>query len=631
MYGPSGPPSVPPFGSNTQTSFEIDTISDISTSTYTSFDSTCVSEGSAVVARGAQAGPVFGPDRWTSERGQSAGGNVDILAPDPEMSDDGMEMSFEATENLLALTKDEESEMTLSEDSGQSPSKVTSKVNTSTSSSVSMPSPVSHGPIRGISPAVTQVRSVRPRSIRVDPRPGHPARYPPNFKHPSEIVFKRGKPFYACNLSATPSRASAPRLPYRFSVGPHVPGARPQFPPPPPRPVLPPAAPRVSMPPVRQPPAATVTSGDTSGSVMPSAAPRSSPVVRQPPAATVTSGELEMSDLNPQAMSTFKPPEALRSSTPIPASQPPAAPGTPGSVSNMSPVIPGLPGHDFTRPPPRLGPVNRPPPPSFNPMEGRTVRVEPTSNVGLFAPAVEYAPALNSFATTSDYVRIPVINHLRQVVPSKRPQQPKLSPGHKVNVYISSHPIHGLCKSIEQVYREDLSLELLRMYVKYDLDHVTPGCKLSIIVVDFLVNKQRSVGWHKTIIYDLVTLVHQHPSGSVIRIGNVFINPSLCVPDNFNTKFKLDKNSYKLVLGINEVIKYLMENGCSKSTFGSKSKHVGLTVSGKGWKPEAWEGYNPIRPASITRCYKLTIPFQRKRSFLLRSALDSELRALPVV
>ena len=114
MYGPSGPPSVPPFGSNTQTSFEIDTISDISTSTYTSFDSTCVSEGSAVVARGTQAGPVFGPDRWTSERGQSAGGNVDILAPDPEMSDDGMEMSFEATENLLALTKDEESEMTLS-------------------------------------------------------------------------------------------------------------------------------------------------------------------------------------------------------------------------------------------------------------------------------------------------------------------------------------------------------------------------------------------------------------------------------------------------------------------------------------------------------------------------------------
>merc|ERR1712121_20601 len=137
------------------------------------------------------------------------------------------------------------------------------------------------------------------------------------------------------------------------------------------------------------------------GSVMPSAAPRSSsPVVRQPPAATVTSGELEMSDLPPQAMSPFRPPAALRSSTPIPASQPSAAPGTPGSVSNMSPVIPGLPGHDFTRPPPRLGPVHRPPPPSFNPMEGRTVRIEPTSNIGPFAPAVEYAPALNSGANS---------------------------------------------------------------------------------------------------------------------------------------------------------------------------------------------------------------------------------------
>ena len=340
-----------------------------------------------------------------------------------------------------------------------------------------------------------------------------------------------------------------------------------------------------------------------------------------------------MSDLSPQALSPFRPPAALRSSTPISASQPPAAPATPGSVSmsDVSPLVSGFPSHDFTRPPPSLGSVQRPPPPSFNPMEGRTVRVEPTSNIGPFAPAVEYAPALNSFATTSNYARIPVLNHHKQVVPSKRPKQPKLSPDHKLNLYISSHPVHGLRKSIEQVYKEDLSLELLRMYVKHDLDHVTPGCKMSIIVVDFVVNKQRSVGWHRTKILELVDLVHSHPSGSVIRIGMVFMNPSLCIPDNFNTRFKLEKNCFNLVRGINEVIKFLMENTCSKSTFGSTGKHVGLTVSGKGWKVEAWEGFNPVRPASITRCSKLTLPYQRKRSLHIRNALDSEMRALPEV
>ena len=340
-----------------------------------------------------------------------------------------------------------------------------------------------------------------------------------------------------------------------------------------------------------------------------------------------------MSDLSPQALSPFRPPAALRSSTPILASQPPAAPTTPGSVSmsDLSPHVSVFPSHDFTRPPPSLGTVQRPPPPSFNPMEGRTVRVEPTSNIGPFAPAVEYTPALNSFAISSNLARIPVLNHHKQVVPSKRPKQPHLSPDHKLNLYISSHPVHGLRKSIEQVYKEDLSLELLKMYVKHDLDHVTPGCKMSIIVVDFVVNKQRSVGWHRTKILELVDLVHSHPSGSVIRFGLVFMNPSLCIPDNFNTRFKLDKNCFNLVRGINDCIKFLMENTCSKSTFGSFGKHVGVTVSGKGWKSEAWEGFNPVRPASITRCSKLTLPYQRKRSINIRNALDSEIRALPEV
>ena len=463
IYGPSGPPSLPPFGSNTQSTFDKDTLSDTSNTSYTSFDSTCLSEGSADAARGTQAGPVYGPDRWSSGRGQASGGNVDLLAPDPEVSDDGMEVSVEATNVLLTYTQDEETEITLSEVSGLSSSKAATKADTPATSSApvpgewpisSTPSPVPFGPVRGISPAVSQARSVRPPSLRAYPRPRFPVCYPSNFKHPSPIIFRHGRPIYVKDLPAMSPRASAPRpvIPFRYSARPQVPDTRPEFilPPPPPMPVLPSAAPRSS-----------------------------TPSVRQPPAATVTSGELSMSDLSPQALSPFRPPAALRSSTPILASQPPAAPTTPGSVSmsDVSPLVSVFPSHDFTRPPPSLGSVQRPPPPSFNPMEGRTVRVEPTSNIGPFAPAVEYTPALNSFAISSNLARIPVLNHHKQVVPSKRPKQPHLSPDHKLNLYISSHPVHGLQKNIEQVYKEDLSLELLKCMLSMTWTTLPPVAK----------------------------------------------------------------------------------------------------------------------------------------------------------
>ena len=184
---------------------------------------------------------------------------------------------------------------------------------------------------------------------------------------------------------------------------------------------------------------------------------------------------------------------------------------------------------------------------------------------------------------------------------------------------------------MDQVYREDMTLDVLKSYVKHDLDHVTPGCKLSFIVVDFAVNKQRNVGWHKAKILELVDLLHSHQSGSVIRFGLLFMNPSLCIPDTFNTRLKLPRNYFPLVRGINNFIGYLMSNSCSKSSFGSLGKHVGITVSGKGWKAEAWEGFNPAKPASIIKCSKLTPPYQKRRSFLLMNAINSEIRAFPEV
>merc|ERR1712101_49916 len=109
-------------------------------------------------------------------------------------------------------------------------------------------------------------------------------------------------------------------------------------------------------------------------------------------------------------------------------------------MSDMSPQVPVFPSHGFTHPPPNIGSVQRPPPPSFNPMEGRTVRVDPTSNIGPFAPVVEYTPALSSYAMTANMSMVPVLNHHKQVVPSKHPKFPSLSPNSKLNIYISSQP-----------------------------------------------------------------------------------------------------------------------------------------------------------------------------------------------
>ena len=87
-------------------------------------------------------------------------------------------------------------------------------------------------------------------------------------------------------------------------------------------------------------------------------------------------------------------------------------------------------------PPPMPVVFHHPPPPSFNPMEGRTVRIDPTSNIGPFAPVVQYTPVLGSYAMSASMARVPVMNQHKQLVPSKLPKFPILSPKSKLNVCI---------------------------------------------------------------------------------------------------------------------------------------------------------------------------------------------------
>ena len=52
-----------------------------------------------------------------------------------------------------------------------------------------------------------------------------------------------------------------------------------------------------------------------------------------------------------------------------------------------------------------------------------------------------------------------------------------------------------------------------------------PNSKLSIIVVDFLISKQKSDMWHKEKILELMTSVERHPAGNVSRFGLLFHTP----------------------------------------------------------------------------------------------------------
>ena len=80
-----------------------------------------------------------------------------------------------------------------------------------------------------------------------------------------------------------------------------------------------------------------------------------------------------------------------------------------------------------------------------------TFRVVPTSNIGHFVPAVSVTPVIGSYATTAGLIKVPVMNHKKNMVPSKFPKFPTLSDKSKLTVYISSHPIHGLPKCIGMI------------------------------------------------------------------------------------------------------------------------------------------------------------------------------------
>ena len=400
--------------------------------------------------------------------------------------------------------------------------------------------------------------------------------YPPLFR-PTHSPFSSELPRHALPLT----RATAPRLPRPFT------------------------------------PARTLTPSELSRPARPFKA--STPLYVRPPFS-----ELTRPFATPRPTTSFKPVVAPVYALPTAASRPPTPIMPTAASPPQSPMSICLsPNH------PRV--IQNPPPPGISVMEGRTLRIDPTENIGPFAPAVNSIPVLGSFSVSANLARVPVLNQQKQLVPSKLPRFPTLSPKSKLNIYISSHPVYNLPSHMEQVHRVDLTLDVLFMLVKYDLDHIPPGCKVSFIVVDFVVSKQQSIEWHRTKIFELIDLLLTHPAGNVIRFGLVFIYPSLCIPKTFSKPYKLANDCLPLVTGINTAITKYMTKSCSRSTFGSIGKHVGITAKGKNWKVDAWESFNPNKPSSIIKCSKLTLPYQKRRSFILLNAIESEIRGLPDV
>ena len=143
---------------------------------------------------------------------------------------------------------------------------------------------------------------------------------------------------------------------------------------------------------------------------------------------------------------------------------------------------------------------------------------------------------IGSYATSSESVRVPVLDHKRRIVTSHNPKFPALSSTSKLNVYISSHHIHGLPSHIEQVVRSDLDLEVLTALVEHDLHRTQSNSKLSIIVVDFQISKHKPDVWHKIMLINLMKIVERHPAGYAIRFGMLFYTPNLVKPRQFTAK-----------------------------------------------------------------------------------------------
>ena len=106
--------------------------------------------------------------------------------------------------------------------------------------------------------------------------------------------------------------------------------------------------------------------------------------------------------------------------------------------------------------------------------------------------------------------------------------------------------------------REDLTLKVLFSLVEFELCHLEASSKLSFIVINFAISRDQNDGWHKAMLSQLVDLVRTHPSGNVIRFGEMWCTPDLTSPDSLTTFHKPHRNLYPLYKMLNSHIRKMM-------------------------------------------------------------------------
>ena len=128
-----------------------------------------------------------------------------------------------------------------------------------------------------------------------------------------------------------------------------------------------------------------------------------------------------------------------------------------------------------------------------------------------------------------------------------------------------------------------MTLEVLFALIEYEFCHLEAGCKLSFIVIDFAISKDQNVS-------RLVDLVKSHPSGNMVRFGEMWCTPDMTSPDSLTMFHKPTRIYIPMYKMINKHMKDLVIGSGSRFIFGAISNHVGIMGSQKNWISDAWEG-----------------------------------------
>ena len=189
----------------------------------------------------------------------------------------------------------------------------------------------------------------------------------------------------------------------------------------------------------------------------------------------------------------------------------------------------------------------------------------------------------------------------------------------------------GLPAHIEKVHREDLTLSVLYTILEQDLAGLPEGSRLSAIVVDFKIDVALSASQTCSQLDRILKLLATHPSGGVIRFGQVHMFPkAVRLPSMKDRRIPPPlQNHFQLFNNINNHLCKRMGIYGIGSAFGSyRRNNPGIRNSLASWHAENWEGSIAGIPESLLNCERLTPEACALRSVSLLRSIELELSTM---